>query len=1009
MLQRSVGTSLGNTLYNVVDKYRYTSTKSAVVITSGPEEGAGVIPAVNMPMRPETPSEKLLSSIMIIHRAYQIRGHMLARTDPLDLPKDSAYKGKLWNIDDNKEWNPDAIVKTLGLTDRELKMNFEFDISKINPRKTGFFSGAFKGRSLEEFLQRLEQVYCRSIGYEFMHIQDPAKMKWLTERIEVSSPCYEALENTEKKKLLKSIFEAQGFEEILQKKFPTTKRFGLDGCEALVPFLQEICDHGDSNKFVLGMAHRGRLNVLGNVFHKPLVDIYREFKGTMGFGGSAYGNNGDVKYHLGVTIERPRVTDPTTKQEFTLLCNPSHLETVGPIVAGKARAMQDRFVQDDARAILDAQRDVLPIIVHGDSSVSGQGICYETSQMQNLDAYNVGGVLHVVTNNQIGFTTSPSQYMSGKYCTDLMKAFDAPVFHVNADDIEAVKFIAQVAVDYRNTFHSDVVVDLIGYRRFGHNEQDMPAFTNPKMYKKIANKPRVADLYSDKLIKEGVVTQGEADQIRKDVMSTYEKALKEAVQLNQTDKVYSVAPAWQKISSSTEISPPQNTGVPKETLRALGKELFELPKNFSPHPTVKKIYENRLKSMETGKDIDFGTAEALALGTLITEGSMVRIVGQDSQRGTFSHRHAILHDGIDFKEYSPFSKLTADTPQFQCYNSHLSEYGALGFELGYAVQHPDNVAIWEAQFGDFANGAQVMIDTCIASGEVKWGQQNGLIMYLPHGYDGMGPEHSSARLERFLSLCDNREDLIDPVNFDPSKRRIIQTSNMQIIIPTTPSNLYHALRRQVHRKFRKPLIVAQSKKLLKSRKAQSTLADLDEGTIFMPFYPDHTIQNPDQVKRIIFCAGQVYYDLIAKRDQSDMKDKVAVVRVEQINPLPYYDMLRELHRYKNLETVVWAQEEPMNAGMWTYVNPRLQTLLLYSESRISAPIYVGRDSCASTATGCPKIHQAETNKLLTEAFDLNLHHNSPKAYFIVGSDGVTMRESVLNPAYYQHLARHDMN
>jgi len=1007
MLQTTANaTAHGNSLYKVIEKCRYNSNALASVVASFPEDVSGVHP-VNIPMRADTASEKLRSSIMIIHRAYQIRGHMLAHTDPLGLAKkNSNYKGKLWNFEENAEWNPDAIVKTLGLTDKELKAAIDFNTSNLNPHMTGFLSGAFKGRNVQEFINRLDQVYCKSIGYEFMHIQDPEKMKWLTERIEVELPCYMAVEPDEKKHLLKSICEAQGFEEILQKKFPTTKRFGLDGCEALVPFLQEVCDHGDSNKFVLGMAHRGRLNVLGNVFHKPLVDIYREFKGTMGFGGSAYGNNGDVKYHLGVTIERPRVTDPTTKQEFTLLCNPSHLETVDPIVVGKSRAMQDRLIRDNGRDELEAQREILPIIVHGDSSVSGQGICYETSQMQNLDSYNVGGVLHVVTNNQIGFTTSPSQYLSGKYCTDLMKAFESPVFHVNADDIEAVKFVAQIAVDYRNTFHSDVVVDLIGYRRFGHNEQDMPAFTNPRMYKQVANKPRVADLYANRLIEEGVVTQVEADTIRNDVMNNYERALKEAAAFSPKDKSYSVAPAWQQIYSSTEISAPRITGLPTETLRALGKELFTLPEDFSPHPTVNKIYEGRVKAMEAGKGIDFGTAEALALGSLLTEGSMVRLVGQDTQRGTFSHRHAVLHDGINFKEYSPFNKLTGNSPQFQCYNSHLSEYGALGFEVGYALQHPDNLAIWEAQFGDFANGAQIMIDTVIASGEVKWGQQNGLVMYLPHGYDGMGPEHSSARLERFLALCDNREDVIDPINFDPSKRRVIQTSNMQIIIPTTPSNLYHALRRQLHRKFRKPLIVAQSKKLLKSKKAQSSLSDMSEGTSFCPFYPDNTIQNPDNVRRVIFCAGQVYYDLIAKRDQTELKDQVAIVRVEQISPLPYYDMLKELHRFSNLETVVWAQEEPMNAGMWTYINPRLQTLLLYSDSKIYAPIYVGRDSCASTATGCSKIHQAETNKLLTEAFDMELNHNSPKAYFIVGSDGVTMRESILNPAYYQHHARH---
>jgi len=955
-------------------------------------------------VRPSTRSERLRSAIMIILRAYQIRGHLVANVDPLRLPVESGNRGKMWSLEQNKEWNPDQIIKTLGIKEEDLDHELDFELSELNPHMKGFLSGALKTNTIREFLNRLDKVYCGSVGYEIHHIQDPAKMRWLQDRIEISRPCYQSYNKEEKLKCLRAIFESQGFEDILQKKFPTTKRFGLDGCESLVPFLQEVANHGESNKFILGMAHRGRLNVLGNVFGKPLVDIFREFKGTMGFGGSAYGNNGDVKYHLGVSIDRPKTHDPSTMQHFSMLCNPSHLETVDPIVLGKTRSLQDRLIVEEGMSEAKAKVDVLPIIIHGDSSISGQGIVYETCQMQNLESYGVGGCLHVVANNQIGFTTTPSEYLSSRYCTDVMRSFDNPIFHVNADDVEAVRFVAQMAIDYRNHFKSDVVVDLVGFRKNGHNEQDMPAFTNPQMYKMIASKERSSDIYAANLVEQGVVSEAEVKAIRDEVMGNYETALQKATEPKESLIDYAVEPAWRRMHQEATInSKPQLTGVPQKELRELGKELFTMPENFTPHPTIKKIYQARVKAMETGTGIDFGTAEALAFGTLLQEGNHVRLCGQDSRRGTFSHRHSVLHDNINFKEHTPLQQLVNGGPQFQVYNSHLSEYGALGFEVGYGLHHPNNLTIWEAQFGDFSNGCQVMIDTVIASGEVKWGQQSGLVMYLPHGYDGAGPEHSSARMERYLSLCDNREDIIDPINFHPERRRIIQTTNMQIINPTTPSNLFHALRRQMHRGFRKPLIVFQSKKLLKLRQAQSTLTEMDEGKRFVPFYEDADVADPSKIKRLILCSGQIYYDLVAGRKNVAAKENVAIARIEQLSPLPYGDVIEEVKRYPNLESVVWAQEESMNAGAWTHVSPRLQTMLLYCKSKPKAPIYVGRDICASTATGCTKIHAGENAKIMREAFDLNLKHHSPKAYYVVGADGVTTKETVENPAYYQHL------
>eukprot|EP00915_Cephaloidophora_sp_WS-2016_P003769 GHVH01005054.1.p1 GENE.GHVH01005054.1~~GHVH01005054.1.p1 ORF type:complete len:1049 (+),score=144.48 GHVH01005054.1:59-3205(+) len=951
-------------------------------------------------------SEKILNSIQIIHRAFQIQGHLIAKTDPLNLPDDAQSKGQLWKKERDDSWHPNRIIQTLGLTEEDLDAPFEFNPATISPHSKGFLSGAFHGKTLREFVARLEQVYCKSIGYELFHIQDSEKIRWLMDRIELATPCYQKNSPDIKKQLLHSLIETQGFEDILQKRFPTTKRFGLDGCEAIVPILHEICQHGESNSFVLGMAHRGRLNVLTNVFHKPIVDLFREFRGSMGFGGSPYGKNGDVKYHLGITHEHPHSTDPSRIQRYTILCNPSHLETVDPVVAGKARAMQDRMMVETGATKDLARKQILPITVHGDSSASGQGIVYETMQMQNLKAYDVGGTIHIISNNQLGFTTPPGQYLSSRYCTDMMRGFDCPVFHVNADDIEACHFVAQLAVDFRNKFQSDVVIDTIGYRRMGHNEQDMPSFTNPSMYKVIASQPRASDIYASRLISEGIITKDEVESIRTKVMTAYDKALDVAGDNTGPDRSqYTVDEQWRNLFDPACFSRQRVTGLPVESLRTLGKELFVMPEDFTPHPTIKKIFRARETSMQSGKGIDFGTAEALAFGSLLSEGTHVRVCGQDTQRGTFSHRHAVLHDNVNFKTWNPLAQLAGNTPRFQIYNSHLSEYGAMGFEIGYALQHPDNLTVWEAQFGDFANGAQVMIDTVIASGEVKWQQQNGIVLYLPHGYDGMGPEHSSCRVERFLALCDNREDIINPSSFDPEKRRIVQTSNIQVIMPTTPSNLFHALRRQIHRGFRKPLIVVQSKKLLKMRQAQSRLEEMQEGTLFVPFYGDEkaVADGHDKVKRLILCSGQVYYDLESERTKLGGVEatQTAIARVEQLSPLPYIDMLNELEKYPNLTSVVWCQEESMNAGMWTYMNPRLQTLFMYSKSLVTSPIYVGRDVCASTATGCPKIHAAELKKFLHEAFDLTLNHHSSKAYYVVGDDGVTVNETVDNP-YYQH-------
>lgn len=759
-------------------------------------------------------------------------------------------------------------------------------------------------------------------------------------------------------------------------KFATTKRFGVDGCETLITGMKELVKRAcklNIDSVLMGMSHRGRLNVLFNVLHKPLEQMMSEFRGKTGFSDNVWGNTGDVKYHLGVEIDH---YDEESNRYIHLgiVDNSSHLESVDPILMGQARAQQ-YYCNDKEK------KKVLPIIIHGDASIAGQGIAYETFQMSKLPSYSVGGTIHIVVNNQIGFTTYPVDARSGKYCTDIGKCIDIPIIHVNADDPEAVTYVFGLALDIRNKFNIDTIIDLVGYRKFGHNELDMPKFTNPLLYDVIARHKSVLDIYSKKLIDENVITLKEFEENTKKIYDYYEQVYEQSKNFEPKimDKKY--LPQWEHMVNPQKFSPSRKTGVEKDVLINLGKKIFTIKENFNPHPIITKLFKTRIASLETGTNIDFGMAELLAYATLLSDGFHARISGQDSQRGTFSHRHAVLHDQITYEEYNIFDSLK--TPHtIEVNNSLLSEYACLGYEIGYSYEHPDALVVWEAQFGDFANGAQVMIDNYIASGETKWNKQSGIVMLLPHGYDGQGPEHSSARIERFLQLCDDRED-IATYSIDKDKK-IIQQHNMQVINCTKPSNLFHALRRQMHRSFRKPLIVITPKKMLKMRMAFDNINNFLTSTEFLPYLSEefeHKLKPKNEIKRIILCSGQVYYDLLNYRDTNNIQN-IAIARIEQLSPFPFKSFMNDLKNYPNLRDVIWVQEEHMNMGPWFYVSKRIEAAIKQLKNddqswniEISEVYYSGRDVYAAQSAGDLNLHLYQLDEFLVDAFDLNKKHH----------------------------------
>ena len=867
-----------------------------------------------------------LRALMII-RAYRMRGHLIANLDPLGLNV----------LDPHPELDP----ATYGFNDAD--MDREIFIDGVLGLETA---------SLNRILEILRRTYCSTFGMQFMHISDPEEKSWLQQRIE--GPDKEISFSKEgRRAILQKLIEGEAFEQLIHKRYPGTKRFGIDGAESLLPALEQIIKRGGQlglKDINFGMPHRGRLNVMAAVMQKPYSAIFHEFLGGVSSGGDDYGS-GDVKYHLGVSDDREFDGNSV---HLSLAPNPSHLEVVAPVVMGKARAKQ-QMASGTYQSHNPEQ--VMAVILHGDSAFAGQGIVMECFQLSQLKGYRTGGTLHVIVNNQIGFTTTPDEYRSGQYASDVAMMVEAPIFHVNGDDPEAVVFAARVATEYRQKFGKDVVLDIICYRRYGHNEGDDPSFTQPLMYQAIGAKKTTREIYADRLIALGDLT---AEEHEKDVDAFY------AVLDGEFDKAksYETQPpdwlqgVWQGLIQPEEGDGKRrgDTSVEIERLREIGQKITAVPNSVDIHRTLKRIIKARADKVASEENIDWGLAEHLAFGTLITEGHPVRLSGQDSERGTFSQRQSHFIDQKDEHKYTPLNNLSGDQEYYQVLNSHLSEEAVLGFEYGFSGAAPHALTIWEAQFGDFANGAQVMVDQFISSSEQKWLRMSGLVMLLPHGYEGQGPEHSSARLERYLQMC--AED------------------NMQVTNVSTPANYFHVLRRQVKRSFRKPLINMSPKSLLRHKLCVSTFKEMGPGSEFHRLLWDDAEYHPEvsqikllddkNIKRVIICSGKVYYDLFEAREELGRND-VYLLRVEQLYPYPNDGVQGELKRFKNAE-IVWCQEEPKNMGAWMYINPRLEENLIAIKAKQTRARYVGRPAAASTATGIAAKHKREQQAIIDDAF-----------------------------------------
>ena len=852
-------------------------------------------------------------------RNYRTRGHLIAKLDPLELS--------------TRKEHPELRPRTYGFT----KADYD------RPIYLGGALGLQFG-TLREVLAILKRVYGQHIGTEYMHISDPEQRQWIQERLE--GPDAEIrFTPVGKKAILKKLIEAEVFERFLDVKYTGTKRFGLDGGESLVPALEQVIKRGGQlglKEIVIGMPHRGRLNVLANVMAKPYRAIFNEFKGGSAHPDEVEGS-GDVKYHLGASSDRDF---DGNRVHLSLTANPSHLEIVDPVVLGKVRAKQDQLHDSE-------RREVLPLLMHGDAAFAGQGVVAECFGLSGLRGHRIGGSLHFIVNNQIGFTTAPRFARSSPYPSDVAKMIDAPIFHVNGDDPEAVVHVVKIAMDFRQRFGKPVVIDMFCYRRHGHNEADEPAFTQPLMYARIAEHPRVTEIYGTKLVEEGLITATEVERMHADFRALLEEefAASDSYRPNRADWLDG---KWSGIGHAEEGARRGVTGVDVERLKEIGRKLTNFPRSFTPHKTIARIMAGRRKMIEDGAGIDWATAELLAFGTLVTEGFRVRLSGQDSERGTFSQRHSVLMDQENEKKYTPLKHIAKTQGPFEVINSMLSEEAVLGFEYGYSLAEPNALVLWEAQFGDFANGAQVIIDQFISSGERKWLRMSGLVLLLPHGYEGQGPEHSSARLERYLQLC--AED------------------NWQIANCTTPANYFHVLRRQLHRQFRKPLVLMTPKSLLRHKRVVSTLPQFGPGTSFhrvlwddAQFLEGQAIElKPDaEIKRVVLCSGKVYYDLYEEREKRGLDD-VYLLRMEQLYPFPARALIQELTRFAEAE-MVWCQEEPKNMGAWTFIEPNLSWVLDHIGAKHRRPRYAGRPASASTASGLARKHQLELKTLLEEA------------------------------------------
>ncbi|MBP2301431.1 2-oxoglutarate dehydrogenase E1 component [Azospirillum picis] len=853
-----------------------------------------------------------IRALMLI-RVFRVRGHMNAHFDPLGLEK--------------REPHPELDPATYGFgpgdLDRPIFLNYSLGLESA---------------TLRQILDILHKTYCGTIGVEFMHIQDPEEKAWIQERIEGGRNHTDFTVNG-KRAILERLTAAEGFEKFLQLKYTGTKRFGLEGGESMIPALEQILKRGGQlglREVVVGMAHRGRLNVLTNFMGKPFSAVFSEFQGNPSSPEDVQGS-GDVKYHLGTSSDRDFNGNIL---HLSLTANPSHLEWVNPVVLGKVRAKQQQ------RRDLEREQ-VMGILIHGDAAFAGQGIVAETLGLSELRGYRTGGTMHFIINNQIGFTTNPTYSRSGVYCSDMAKMVQAPIFHVNGDDPESVVHVSRIAIEYRQKFKRDVVVDMVCYRRHGHNEGDEPGFTQPIMYKKIRAHATTRELYAKQLVDENVITQAEGDQIAQDFMKKLEGEF-EASSTYKPNKADWLEGKWAGLQAQSASSPHRGeTGVELARLKEIGLKLCEYPKDFAINSKIARQLEAKKKTLETGEGIDWATAEALAYGTLVAEGTGVRLSGQDSGRGTFSHRHAVMYDQNTEEKYVPLCHVSPNQATFEVHDSPLSEAAVVGYEYGYSLAEPHNLVLWEAQFGDFANTAQTIIDQFISSGESKWLRLSGLVMLLPHGYEGQGPEHSSARPERFLQMC--AED------------------NWQICNVTTPANLFHVFRRQIHRSFRKPLVLLTPKSLLRHKLCISDLSEMGPGTSFHRVLGEtaNDLAANDKIRRIVVCSGKVYYDLLQERMSRGIKD-VVILRLEQLYPFPKDTLAAEFAKYPNAE-LVWCQEEPENQGAWHFADRRLEAVLKDIGHKAGRPSYVGRPPAASPATGLLKRHNQEQAKLLDGA------------------------------------------
>lgn len=892
--------------------------KTATAVTTAPTtlpQGANDEPRAPEGSDPQAIRRAALDSIraLMLIRAYRARGHLIADLDPLGLKE----------ITHHPELDP---------------AHYGFEASDYDrPIYTGGVMG-MEIATVRQIVDALKETYCGKIGVEFLHLTDPEEKAWIQERIEAPRNQTDFTING-KRAILQRLIAAECFEKFLHTKYVGTKRFGVDGGEALIPLMEQIMKRGGQmglNEIVVGMAHRGRLNVLSNVLGKPFTAIFSEFQGQSSVPSDVLGS-GDVKYHLGTSSDRD--FDGNTIH-LSLTANPSHLEFVNPVVIGKVRAKQ--IQKNDFENV-----QVMPILLHGDAAFAGQGIVAETLMISELPGYRVGGTMHIVINNQIGFTTTPKFGRSGPYCTDVAKMLAAPIFHVNGDDAEAVTHVARIATEFRQTFKKDVVIDMFCYRRFGHNEGDEPAFTQPLMYKAIKDHPSVREVYARQLVSENVITDDESKAMVDEFMKYLDDAF-EAVASYKPNKADYLEGAWTGLKVASGDERRGETYVTDADLQNLGKILSNVPEGFTANPKIVRLLGQKAKMFEEGKGVDWATAEALAFGTLLQQDYAIRLSGQDVGRGTFSHRHAILYDQNTEEKYIALQHVKPDQKKFEVYDSPLSEMAVLGFEYGYTLADPKTLVLWEAQFGDFTNGAQVMIDQFISSGESKWLRMSGLVMLLPHGMEGQGPEHSSARPERFLAAC--AED------------------NWQITNITTPANYFHALRRQMVRDFRKPMVNMSPKSLLRHKLAVSDLEAFSGKTSFHRVLWDtdrEELVEPKKIKRVVLCTGKVYYDLLEARRAKGIKD-VYLMRVEQLYPFPHKALVQDLKQFENAE-IVWCQEESENMGYWQFVDRRIENVLVEVGNKAKRAQYVGRPASAAPATGLAKRHAIEQEKLIDAA------------------------------------------